>query len=84
MKSVGSFFDKFKNTALKEIKKRESICQAIYEATGCKIEERDISIRECVITIKGNQGLKSELFMKKKTILEFLSKKISEKIVDIK
>ncbi len=84
MKSVASFFDKFKNTALKEIKKRESICQAIFEATNYKIEERDITIRDCVITIKGNQGLKSELFMKKKAILNSISKRVSEKIVDIK
>ena len=84
MKSVGLFFDKFKNTALKEIKKRESICQAIFEATNCKIEERDIAIRDCVVTIKGNQGLKSELFMKKKIILDSISKRVSEKIIDIK
>ena len=84
MKSIGNFFDKFKNTALKEIRKREIICNAIFQATGCRIEERDISIRDCVITIKGNQSLKSELFLKKKSILDSILKNTSEKIIDIK
>ncbi len=84
MKSIGLFFDKFKNTALKEIKKREVICGAIYEATGSKIEEKDISIKDCVITISGSQGLKSELFMKKKVILDQISKRSPEKIIDIR
>lgn len=84
MKSIGLFFDKFKNSALKEIKKREVICRAIFEATKHKIEEKDISIRNCVIEIKGNQGLKSELFMKKKALLEAISSRIQEKIIDIK
>lgn len=84
MKSIGLFFDKFKNTALKEIRKREVICNAIYTATNCKIEEKDISIKDCVITIKGNQSLKSEIFLKKKMILDSISKNTSEKIVDIK
>ncbi|MEK7463736.1 MAG: hypothetical protein AAB610_01285 [Patescibacteria group bacterium] len=84
MKSIGLFFDKFKNSALKEIKKREAICSAIYEATGCKVEEKDISIKDCVIRINGSQSFKSELFMKKKIIIDLISKKIPEKVVDIR
>ncbi len=84
MKEISSFFDKFKSVALKEIHKREAICGAIEKITRQKIDIKDLQIRDGVVTIKGNQALKSEIFLKKKTILELISKMTNVKIVDLK
>ncbi len=83
MKGISIFFDKFNNIALKELKKREIICQAIYKSTKQIIELEEISIKEGVVSVKGDQGLKSEIFLKKKSIIDILLKS-NIKIVDIK
>ncbi len=72
MKEISNFFDKFNNVALKELKKRELICNAVEKVTKHKIEIKDISIKDGSITIKGNHGLKSEIFLKKRAIIDLL------------
>ncbi len=84
MKVISDFFNKYNNVALKEIKKREIISACIERVTKHKLDFGDINIREGILTIKGNQGLKSEIFLKKKNILDLISKKSDIKIVDIK
>lgn len=83
MKEISGFFDKFKNVALKELHKREVITNIIEKITRQKIEIKDLEIKNGIITIKGNQALKSEIFLKKKTLLDALIKS-DIKIVDIK
>ena len=84
MKRIGGFFEKFKGVALKELHKREMIQISIKKITKQDIEIKDIGIREGVITIKGNQGLKSEIFLKKKVILDLISKNTSITFSEIK
>ncbi len=84
MKGISIFFDKFRGVALKELHKREVICKSIEKITKQSIDMKDITIKDGLISIKGNQGLKSEIFLKKKTILEKISKDIDIKILDIK
>jgi hypothetical protein len=84
MKGISSFFDKFNNVAIREIKKREIISFCIESVVKQKVEIKDIHIREGILTIKGNQALKSEIFLKKKRILDLICQKGSVKIVDIK
>lgn len=84
MKEISSFFDKFKNIALKEISKREAICSSIEKITKLKVEIKDISIRDGVVSLKGGSLLKSEVFLKKKQILDLIAKKTNTKIVDIR
>lgn len=81
MKSIVLFFDKFKNNALKEIKKHDDICNIIYKLTNKKIESNDISIKNRVLIIKGNQTFKNELYLKKGIIIKSLS---DYKIIDIR
>lgn len=83
MKGISSFFDKFKNVALKELQKREVIVDIILKTTKQPIAIEDIVFREGLVTIKGNQGMKSEIFLKKKLILEAIAKK-GIRIIDIK
>mgnify|MGYP003457097213 CR=1 FL=1 len=83
MQGISGFFDKFKNTALRELNKREVIISSIFSTTKQKIDIKDINIKEGIVVIKGNQSLKSEIFLKKKLILDQINKK-GIKISDIK
>lgn len=83
MKGISGFFDKFKNVALKELKKREVIISTIASATGHTLDMKDISIKNEIILIQGSQALKSEIFLKKKKILERISSE-GLSFVDIK
>lgn len=83
MQGISGFFDKFKNTALRELNKREVIISSIFSATKQKIDIKDINIKEGIVVIKGNQSLKSEIFLKKRVILDLINKK-GIKVSDIK
>ena len=83
MKEISEFFGKFRNVALKELNKREVICSVIEKVVHQKIEINDIELKNGTIVIRGNQGLKSEIFLKKKTILDMFAKN-NINIVDIK
>ncbi len=83
MKEISNFFDKFKNNALKELNKRDSIVSIINKYTKAGIEIKDIVIKNSVITVKANSSLKNEIFLKKKTIIEKLKSDISLTIIDI-
>lgn len=85
MQGIGSFFDKFKNAAAKEIYKYDIVADIIYKNTNQKIDLKDISIKNGILIIRGNQSFKSEIFLKKNKILEQISKKlINFNIIDIK
>ncbi len=84
MKEISKFFDKFRSVAVKELKKRETLCVIIYKFTKQNIDIKDITIKNSIISIKGSQGLKSEIFLKKSKILEQILKETNIKIVDIK
>lgn len=83
MKEISSFFDKFKNSALKELNKREIIASSLYKIVKIKIEIKDLDIKNGILYIKGSQMLKSEIFLKKKIILDSFGKN-NIKIIDIK
>jgi len=82
MKGIGAFFEKFKNLALKDEAKKEAVADAIYKIINQKIEIKNINIKNHIAIINGDQALKSEVFIKKKAILDLIPKDI--KIVDIK
>ena len=84
MKEISVFLNKFKNVAVKEIKKRDTICSIILKITKQDIDIKDISIKNGIIIIKGNQGLKSEIFLKKNSILKTIKKDVDANIFDIK
>lgn len=85
MKGVGEFFQKFNNSAVQEIQKRTIVSDLIYKFTKQKIPIESISFSNKVIKIIGQQGLKSEIYIKKKLILEGVCKELPNlKVTDIK
>lgn len=84
MKKIGLFFDKFNSKALIEIRKREVICNIIKKIIGDDIPIQNISFSNRTLKIKGSSGLKNQILIKKKVILDLLKKEISSiKIEDI-
>lgn len=83
MKEISSFFDKFRNSALKELNKREIIASSLYKIAKIKLDIKDIDIKNGILVIKGSQMVKSEIFLKKKMIIDLINKN-NIKIIDIK
>lgn len=80
MQGIEKFFDKFRNKALEEMRRRESICEAVYKVVGQRIEIKDINLKGKIATLKVDQGFKSEIFLKKKRIIDL----IPNILIDIK
>lgn len=85
MKGISHFFDKIKNSAIQEIQKRTAISDIIKQVIGQTIPIESISINNGVLKITASQVLKSEIYIKKKLILNKISLQLPTiKIIDIK
>ena len=51
---------------------RDTIIKIIEDKLGFKIDSKDVTIKNGVVTIKGSSYLKNELYMQKDEILEEL------------
>ncbi len=72
MKEIGSFFDKFKSSAVKEIGKRMAIAKILKKEIGEEIPMEHISVAEGILKIKTSSAIKSQIFIKKNSILKAL------------
>ena len=85
MKGISQFFDKYKNSAVREIQKRVIICEILQKEMGQEIPIEDILFSNGIIKVKGNSVMKSQLFIKKINIISQLKKRLPNlKILDIK
>ncbi|MDO8430601.1 MAG: hypothetical protein Q7S72_01255 [Candidatus Taylorbacteria bacterium] len=84
MKDISSFLTKFRGIALKELQRREAIQFFIKRITEQVIEVKDIEIKNGIIAIKSNQSFKSEIFLKKRSILDLILKSTGTTYIDIK
>ena len=81
MFNIGSFFEKFNNAALKEIKRRDIVVRAIEKCVGAVVDVKDISFNDKIIQIKGGPGLKNQIFIKKEAILSIIRAELPGTIV---
>lgn len=85
MENISKFFGIFKNKAVEHIQNRMVICDAVKTIAGQDITPENITIKNHVIQIKGSQGLKNEIFIKKNALMSFINKRAPNfKVVDIK
>ncbi len=71
MFNIGSFFEKFQNTATKELAFRNAAKAVIRRTTSLEIPMEAINIKGGVIYLKGlDHSAKSEVFMKKQAIID--------------
>ncbi len=76
MKLIGNFFDKFNNTAIKEIKKRNYIAEIIKGETGIVIPIEKIKFTSSGIKLELNSIEKNQIYIKKQRIIKLISDKV--------
>ncbi len=86
MFNIGDFLKRVKNVRMKDVYIRDVIVEAIQKITGVKIKPEDIIISSTVATVRGiNSVMRSEIFIKKKPLLEEInSKQDLKKITDVR
>lgn len=85
MENISKFFGIFKNKAVEHIHNRMMICEAVKTVTGQEITPEDITLKNGTIQIRGSQGLKNEIFIKKRALLDFIGgRALNFKPIDIK
>ena len=84
MFNVGNFLDKFKNIGFKEILLKEKIVKVVNELTAAGITLKDVTIKNGIVSIKVHSLGKSELYMKKRRILEKINEGESMELKDIR
>ncbi len=70
MKPLGLYFDKFKNSAVKEIQKRTKIADIIKRESGVDVTMENISFVSNGIRLKINSIEKNQVFIKKERIIK--------------
>lgn len=81
MKLVGSFFDKFNNSAIKEIQKRTYIAEIIKREANVDVSIENIVFISNNIKLRINSIEKNQIFIKKQRILDLISKRIPNLII---
>ncbi len=81
MKLVKTFFDKFNNTALKEIQKRTIISEIIKREAGVMVPVESISFSSNGIKLKLNSVEKNQIYINKQKIIKFIINKIPNLII---
>lgn len=77
MLSIGTFFDKFKNVAGKEIALRQSVIDAVKKnviigsgSDNIGLNLKDIDVRNKIVRVHAGPALKNQIFIKKESILK--------------
>ena len=61
------------------------VCDAFKSILKQDIQPEDITVKHFVVSVRGSQGLKNEMFIKKKALLDYIARKaINFKVTDIK
>lgn len=83
MFNVADYFKKFSKIEEREVSQRDAIRVALFET--CGIDKVDFDVRKGVIVLKSHSIIKSMVYMKKKEVLEHLSRTSPQsKITDIR
>ena len=87
MKGIGSFLSKFRHlTPPNQFIKKECI-SVIKDMFNIEIKEENMSVRNNIIYINTSSTVKSELFIRKESLLRELSRRIAgynKNIIDIR
>ena len=83
MFDIAKYLEKFK--AIKESKffLRNSVAETVNEVCEIEIEPKKIEIKNFIARINEKPIIKTQIFLKKRKILEILNKKTDRKIKDI-
>ena len=68
--NIGSFFDKFKNAATREMATRQHIIDVIEKNSGVKLEPKSIELKNKIVRFQASPAAKNHIFTKKDSILK--------------
>ena len=83
MFDIGKYLEKFKKFSQSRDFLRNSVAESIKEICNIEIDPKKIEVKDGVARISERPIIKSEIFLKKTKILEILSKKTENKIIEI-
>ncbi|MBI5140350.1 MAG: DUF721 domain-containing protein [Candidatus Vogelbacteria bacterium] len=81
MEKIGGFLERIKNIKPPDFDVRKNISEIVGEMMGENIQLKDISVRNEVVYIAGDSSFKSEIFLKKKGIIEKLKEKLPDNTI---
>ncbi len=83
MFNVADYFKKFSKIEEREVSQRDAVRVALFET--CGVDKVEFDVKKGVIILKSHSVVKSVVFMKKKEVLEHLSRTSPQsKITDIR
>lgn len=74
MEQISFFLEKFKTLGLGDIATKRVFAEQVEKVLHIKLNSTDITLRDGVLYVKAHPVLKSELYMKKKLVIDELSK----------
>lgn len=84
MDKISEFLNKYKKLIKSDKDLKEVISLTIKEKIGTEVGPDQISIRNRAVYIKGEAGLKNEIFLKKSLLLKEINEKASLTLDDIR
>lgn len=79
--NIGTFFDKFRNAAQREMLTRQIIADSIEKNTGVRLDLKEIELKNKIIRIRTGPAAKNQIFMKKEVIIGDILKQLPGFIV---
>lgn len=84
MFNISQFLEKFKNITPPDKFVKEIFISVVKDTSGIALEAGDLDVRNGVIFISTNPIVKNEIFLKKREILQNLSKELKQYKKDIR
>jgi|GEM_PF-4036433 len=84
MDLIGSFLTRYKKINDEDLEVKNTICQVINTQIKTNLKPEDLTIKNYVLSLPVSSILKSEIFMRKATLLAEINKDLSVPLVDIR
>jgi hypothetical protein len=84
MFNVSLYLEKFKTLGVGDIAAKDSMIGAVLECVGVELQRKDIEYKNGTFRIKADPIIKSQIYVKKTSILEHVSKKLEGEIKDVR
>ncbi|MFM2357753.1 MAG: hypothetical protein RJA61_490 [Candidatus Parcubacteria bacterium] len=80
MKNIQSFLDKFQGLLFKKVK-QEIVIEDVCKEVGIPLIRGDFTLKETVLSIKNNPILKTQIFLKKTSLLKKIEERLGKNII---
>lgn len=81
---INKLLDVYRKRLLGAEDDRRKIIEIIARVSGITLNEKELTVRDYVLTVHAGAPIKNELFLYKTRIIEEFSKTLTKKIIDIR